>query len=123
MSQLVGWRFLELGRRLERAIAGCRFIRQFAFGESVDGTLDALLELADSQNHLPAALRDGGGARPVIDLVALDPTTRVPPSTSLRASRRILPLCPSARREPAVAAEQVASGAGDAHAHRRRGGV
>ena len=31
MSQLAGWRFLELGRRIERAIATCRFIRQFAF--------------------------------------------------------------------------------------------
>ena len=31
MSQLAGWRFLELGRRIERAIATCRFVRQFAF--------------------------------------------------------------------------------------------
>ena len=27
MSQLAGWRFLELGRRIERAIATCRFVR------------------------------------------------------------------------------------------------
>src|SRR5262245_33333177 len=33
MSQLAGWRFLELGRRIERAIATCRFVRQFAFGK------------------------------------------------------------------------------------------
>ena len=30
MTQLAGWRFLELGRRIERAIATCRFVRQFA---------------------------------------------------------------------------------------------
>ena len=30
MSQLAGWRFLELGRRIERAMATCRFVRQFA---------------------------------------------------------------------------------------------
>src|SRR4029077_11947639 len=31
MSQLAGWRYLELGRRVERALATCRFVRQFAF--------------------------------------------------------------------------------------------
>src|SRR5207302_1483043 len=46
MSQLAGWRFLELGRRIERAIATCRFVRQFAFTK-LDGALDVLLELAD----------------------------------------------------------------------------
>ena len=30
MTRLAGWRFLELGRRIERAIATCRFIEQFA---------------------------------------------------------------------------------------------
>ena len=49
MSQLAGWRFLELGRRIERAIATCRFVRQFAFATELDSALDVLLELADSQ--------------------------------------------------------------------------
>ena len=63
MSQLAGWRFLELGRRIERAIATCRFVRQFALQEPPDGALDVLLELCRQPDHLPAALRDGGGAR------------------------------------------------------------
>src|SRR5262249_60308914 len=33
MSQLAGWRFLELGRRIERGIATCRFVRQLAFAK------------------------------------------------------------------------------------------
>src|SRR5262249_56024195 len=43
MSQLAGWRSFELGRRIERAIATCRFVRQFAFAK-LDGALDVLLE-------------------------------------------------------------------------------
>ena len=31
MTQLAGWRFLELGRRIERAILTCRSVRWFAF--------------------------------------------------------------------------------------------
>ena len=49
MSQLGGWRFLELGRRIERAIATCRFVRQFADPPALDGALEVLLELADTQ--------------------------------------------------------------------------
>ena len=49
MSQLAGWRFLELGRRIERAIVASRFVRQLAFSAELDGALDVLLELADSQ--------------------------------------------------------------------------
>src|SRR5262249_10774992 len=84
MSQLAGWRFLELGRRIERAIATCRFARQFAFGK-LDGALDALLERADSQ--IPYRLRYVmvAAAAPVIDLVVLDPNN--PRSVAYQLSR------------------------------------
>jgi uncharacterized alpha-E superfamily protein len=73
MSQRAGWRFLELGRRIERAIVTCRFVRQFAEPPVTEGALDGLLELADSQityrqRYLMVAAR-----APVIDLVVLDP--------------------------------------------------
>jgi uncharacterized alpha-E superfamily protein len=73
MSQLAGWRFLELGRRIERATATCRFVRQFGDDGAPDGALDVLLELADSQityrqRYIMIAARS-----PVIDLVMLDP--------------------------------------------------
>ena len=73
MSQLAGWRFLELGRRIERALATCRFIRQFAFGTIADGALDVLLELADSQITYRLRYVMVAARAPVIDLVALDP--------------------------------------------------
>src|SRR5215468_6645631 len=72
MSQLAGWRFLELGRRIERAIATCRFVRQFAFSK-LDGALDVLLELADSQITYRLRYVMVPAAAPVIDLVVLDP--------------------------------------------------
>jgi uncharacterized circularly permuted ATP-grasp superfamily protein/uncharacterized alpha-E superfamily protein len=71
MSQLVGWRFLELGRRVERAIMTCRFVRQFAF--DTDGALDVLLELADSQITYRLRYVMVAARAPVIDLVVLDP--------------------------------------------------
>jgi uncharacterized alpha-E superfamily protein len=73
MSQLAGWRFLELGRRIERAIATCRFVRQFALQGELAGTLDLLLELADSQITYRRRYVMVAAPAPVVDLVALDP--------------------------------------------------
>ena len=39
MTRLGGWRFLELGRRIERAVAVCRFIRQFGSKPSTAGSI------------------------------------------------------------------------------------
>ncbi len=30
MSQLMGWHFMTIGKRIERALATCRFARTFA---------------------------------------------------------------------------------------------
>jgi uncharacterized alpha-E superfamily protein len=73
MSQLAGWRFLELGRRIERAIATCRFVRQFAGTPPLDGALDVLLELADSQITYRQRYVMVAARAPVVDLVMLDP--------------------------------------------------
>jgi uncharacterized circularly permuted ATP-grasp superfamily protein/uncharacterized alpha-E superfamily protein len=73
MSQLAGWRFLELGRRIERAIATCRFVRQFADEPVLEGALDVLLELADSQITYRQRYVMVAARAPVVDLVMLDP--------------------------------------------------
>jgi len=73
MSRLAGWRFLEIGRRIERALGTCRFIRQFAFRGVPNGALDVLLELADSQITYRLRYVMVAAAAPAIDLVALDP--------------------------------------------------
>jgi uncharacterized alpha-E superfamily protein len=73
MNQIAGWRYLEIGRRIERALATCRFIRQFASDEAPPGALDVLLELADSQISYRLRYVMVAARAPVVDLVALDP--------------------------------------------------
>jgi uncharacterized alpha-E superfamily protein len=53
MSQLAGWRFLELGRRIERAIATCRFVRQFAFAAEPEAALAS--EASGQRGHFISA--------------------------------------------------------------------
>jgi len=73
MTRLAGWRFLELGRRIERAVVTCRFINQFASSVSPDAALDVLLELCDSQITYRQRYVMIAARTPVIDLVVLDP--------------------------------------------------
>jgi len=66
------WRFLDIGRRLERALSICRIARQLSWAGAQDDALGVLLDLCDSQiiyrsRYLTGPLRD-----PVYDLVLLD---------------------------------------------------
>jgi len=73
MTRLAGWRFLELGRRIERALLTCRLTRCFAQPGGPDGELDVLLELADSQISYRQRYVMIAALTPVLDLVILDP--------------------------------------------------
>jgi len=73
MTQRAGWRFLELGRRIERALQTCRVARAFAHGPALEGGLDALLETADSQITYRQRYLMVAALAPVLDLVMLDP--------------------------------------------------
>ena len=73
MTQRAGWRFLELGRRIERALVTCRLVRSFAYGPSIEGGLDVLLELADSQITYRQRYLMVAALAPVVDLIMLDP--------------------------------------------------
>jgi uncharacterized alpha-E superfamily protein len=73
MVQLGGWRFLELGRRIERALATCRFVRQFAAIPAEDDALEVLLELCDSQITYRQRYVMIAARAPVVDLAVLDP--------------------------------------------------
>ena len=73
MMRTPAWRFLEIGRRLERALNTCRLARQFGcVGDSVDD-LSTLLDLCDSQIVYRSRYLTGPMRVPVIDLVLLDP--------------------------------------------------
>src|SRR5712664_3735561 len=73
MNRAAGWRFLEMGRRAERAINTARFARQFAYDEAGGDDLDVLLTLVDCQITYRSRYLVGPLLAPVRDLVVLDP--------------------------------------------------
>ncbi len=73
MNRAAGWRFLEMGRRAERAINTARFARQFAPDEAGNEDLDILLTLVDCQITYRSRYLVGPLLAPVRDLVVLDP--------------------------------------------------
>ena len=48
MYRFTGWRFLEIGRRLERAIQIARSLGWLTREDAPDGALDMMLEIGDS---------------------------------------------------------------------------
>src|SRR5438552_10668652 len=73
MNRAAGWRFLEMGRRAERAINTVRFARQFAYDEAGDEDLDVLLTLVDCQITYRSRYPARPLLAPVRDLAVLDP--------------------------------------------------
>jgi uncharacterized circularly permuted ATP-grasp superfamily protein/uncharacterized alpha-E superfamily protein len=84
MNRAAGWRFLDMGRRAERAINTARFARQFAYDEAGDEDLDTLLTLVDCQITYRSRYLVGPLLAPVRDLVVLDPYN--PRSVAFQAS-------------------------------------
>ena len=73
MNRGVGWRFLDIGRRIERGVNTCRLARTLADEDATLDDLDLLLDLADSQITYRARYLVGLALRPVRDMVMLDP--------------------------------------------------
>ncbi len=72
MNRAAGWRFLDIGRRAERAINTTRFARQFAYDEAGEEDLDILLTLVDSQITYRSRYLLAPILAPVRDLAVLD---------------------------------------------------
>ncbi|MDH2313045.1 circularly permuted type 2 ATP-grasp protein [Methylobacterium brachiatum] len=73
MSRAEGWHFVELGRRVERAINTCTFALSFANDEATPGCLGVMLSLCDSQISYGRRYMQGAALDPVRDMVLLDP--------------------------------------------------
>ena len=73
MGRTVGWRFHDLGRRIERAVAVCRLIAAFGDDNASAEDLVTLLELCDVQITYRQRYSTGLALFPVRDLVGLDP--------------------------------------------------
>lgn len=73
MGRTAGWRFHDLGRRVERALSLTRLIRTFAGENAAANDLTALLDLSDVQISYRQRYSTGLALLPVRDLVGLDP--------------------------------------------------
>jgi uncharacterized circularly permuted ATP-grasp superfamily protein/uncharacterized alpha-E superfamily protein len=73
MYRFAGWRFLELGRRLERAIQTARITAWLTEKDAPDGSLEMLLEIGDSVMSHRRRYSVSAGTQSAIDLLALDP--------------------------------------------------
>jgi uncharacterized circularly permuted ATP-grasp superfamily protein/uncharacterized alpha-E superfamily protein len=73
MIRGAGWHFMQLGRRIERAINTCRFARHFAHPDAPIEELDILLDLIDSPITYRSRYMMGVVLGPVRDMAVLDP--------------------------------------------------
>ena len=73
MNRSAGWRFLDLGRRLERGINTCQWVRILGIEAATTDDLDLLLDLIDSQITYRARYLVGLALTPVRDMAMLDP--------------------------------------------------
>ncbi|UYO01131.1 MAG: circularly permuted type 2 ATP-grasp protein [Devosia sp.] len=73
MYRFAGWRFLELGRRLERAVQLARVTGWLTQPDAPDGSLEMLLEIGDSVMSHRRRYSVSAGTQSVVDLLVLDP--------------------------------------------------
>ena len=85
MGRTAAWRFHDLGRRIERAMAMTRALRLFGMPGATADDLSTLLDLAASQISYRQRYMTGLARVPVVDLVALDPGN--PRSLAYQAER------------------------------------
>jgi uncharacterized circularly permuted ATP-grasp superfamily protein/uncharacterized alpha-E superfamily protein len=74
MTRGNNWRFFDLGRRIERAFAGCRLVRHTlgVAAERESGAIQLALEVADSAMTYSYRYRSAFQAAPTLDLLVLD---------------------------------------------------
>jgi uncharacterized alpha-E superfamily protein len=95
MNRVAGWRFLDMGRRIERGINTCRFTRVLAHETATIDDLDLLLDLADSQITYRARYLVGLALTPVRDMVMLDPFNTRSLAFQVETLKAHLPALPS----------------------------
>lgn len=73
MYRFAGWRFLEIGRRLERGIHMAGMLALLSHPNAPEGALDMMLEIGDSVMTHRRQYAVQSARRTVVDLLALDP--------------------------------------------------
>jgi uncharacterized alpha-E superfamily protein len=73
MYRSMGWRFLSIGRSLERANSLASLLAVFTSADAEDGSLDLAVEVADSTMSHRQRYAVSTNRSTIIDLLALDP--------------------------------------------------
>ncbi len=73
MVRGAGWRFLDMGRRVERAVHIARLVKSFARDGASADDLNLLLDLCDSQITFRTRYLAGVALAPVRDMLVLEP--------------------------------------------------
>lgn len=97
MTRQAGWRFLEIGRRVERAGQGLDWLSRFVFARDIPGSLDLALELADSVITYRQRYAIATAPTTVIDLLLLDPGNPRSVASQVQRLRRHLEVLPGFR--------------------------
>ncbi|WP_419722900.1 circularly permuted type 2 ATP-grasp protein [Sphingobium aquiterrae] len=94
-----GWRFHDLGRRIERAIHLCRLLTAFAHDGARSDDLNVLLDLTDCQISYRMRYLSGLSLYPIRDMLGLEPQN--PRSLAFQIERvaRHLAVLPSLRND------------------------
>ena len=109
MGRTAGWRFHDLGRRIERALNFARLLRTFATEEASANDLTALLELGDVQISYRQRYATGLALMPVRDLVGLDPFNPRSISFQANAIREHLDALPRLKDDGMAEPQQAAA--------------
>jgi uncharacterized circularly permuted ATP-grasp superfamily protein/uncharacterized alpha-E superfamily protein len=104
MTRSTGWTMLEIGRRIERGLAVARFSAQFGARGAPPASLDALLELGDSQITYARRYFVTASPAAVADLLIFDEDN--PRSCAFQAQhlRRLLEQLPESAHADAASA-------------------
>lgn len=73
MYHFTGWRFLSIGRALERALATAYLLARYADPDAPEGSLDLAVEVCDSAMSHRRRYAVATSRETIIDLLALDP--------------------------------------------------
>jgi uncharacterized circularly permuted ATP-grasp superfamily protein/uncharacterized alpha-E superfamily protein len=107
MTRGHGWRFLDVGRRLERSINATRLLRSsLGAGPSHDAMLEPLLEIADSAMTYRRRYFAEPQLPPVLDLLLADATNTRALAFQLMALADHMEWLPRDKKAPSPAREQ-----------------
>ena len=105
MTHGPGWRFADIGRRIERASFMVRLVRGMLVAADNAAVLDAVLEVADSAITYRSRYLGTLALEPVLDLLLTDETNPRSIAYQLAALEQHVSLLPRARRSPLLPPE------------------